>query len=437
MTSRCCQLVAVVVFVHLSILLGCCRADDLRYDKANKEDIHAYVMLIRLRGDLYAKWKSTGKWPDDKEANQALAEHSRYWHDKLKDGQAILAGGMDGDYWDNVALIIFEANSQSQAEATVAADPAVKAYIFRAQVRPFTVHFITSKFAETVSNAATGSAVPSKLERHGSLPWASPDGKQVVFESDRDGSFKQIYVMNVDGTDVRRLTHSSTNDIDPVWTPDRKWIVFRSFQGDSAQLERIRPDGSHRHIVCTRKEIGWPRVSPDGKRVAFQSSDEAGAHTIVTMKLDGSDVQTVPTGLDRPWDPDWSPDGKRLVFAQQPPDAVNPTAQTESVYISDTTGQNRRLLGTFPGFIQLPAWSPDGTTIAYQTWTGKRGDADIVLLDIATGKFTTITHRDRPYLDETPAWLPDGRLLFQSTRDARYEIYVMNRDGSSQQRLTK
>jgi TolB protein len=283
----------------------------------------------------------------------------------------------------------------------------------------------------------SGVAATGRLERHGSLPWASPDGMRIVFESNRDGPNLQIYDMNVNGNEVRRLTHSSTNDLGPVWNPDGKWIVFRSFQGDSGQLEAVRPDGSARHLVSNRKDIGWPRISPDGKRIAFKSSDEKGANVILTVNLDGSDLQTVPTGLDRPWDPVWSPDGKQLVFAEEPPDGVDPTTQRESVYISDTYGHNRRLLATFPGFIQLPAWSPDGRTIAYQTWTGKRGDADIVLLDVATAKFTTLTHRERPYLDETPAWLPDGRLLFQSTRDGRYEIYVMNADGSSQQRLTK
>jgi TolB protein len=279
-------------------------------------------------------------------------------------------------------------------------------------------------------------AAPGRLERHGSLPWSSPDGKRIVFESSRDGSNLQIYDMNADGADVRRLTHSSATDIGPVWASDGKWIVFRSFHGDVGQLVAIRPDGSERHIVSDRKDIGWPRISPDGKRVAFQSSDEMGAPVIVTVNLDGSDLRTVQTGIDRPWDPVWSPDGKQLVFAEQPPDAGDPTAQTESVYISEISGYNRRLLATFAGFIQLPAWSPDGKTIAYQTWTGKRGDADIVLLNVASGKFTTITHRDHPYLDETPAWLPDGRLLFQSTRDGRYEIYVMNSDGSSPRRLT-
>jgi uncharacterized protein YciI len=116
------------------------------YDKANKDEIHAYVMLIRLRGDLYSRWKATGQWPDDADANRVLQEHSKYWHEQLRQGRALLAGGMSGDYWDNVALIIFEASSQAEAESIVAADPAVKAYVFQAQVRPFDVHFLTNKF---------------------------------------------------------------------------------------------------------------------------------------------------------------------------------------------------------------------------------------------------------------------------------------------------
>jgi uncharacterized protein YciI len=127
------------------------------YGKANKDEIHAYIMLIRLRYDLYGRWKATGKWPDDAAANQALEEHSRYWKEQLREGRAILAGGMDGDYWDNVALIIFEAGSQAEADHIVANDPAVKAYVFQAQARPFDVHFITNKF-DTAS--ATGSSDP-------------------------------------------------------------------------------------------------------------------------------------------------------------------------------------------------------------------------------------------------------------------------------------
>jgi uncharacterized protein YciI len=116
------------------------------FGKANKQKVEAYVVLLRLRHDLFLKWKETGKWPDDKEANAALTGHGEYWQKQLKEGKAVLAGGMKGDYWDNVALIIFEANSEAAANEIVKNDPAVKAYVFQAQVRPFDVHFITNKY---------------------------------------------------------------------------------------------------------------------------------------------------------------------------------------------------------------------------------------------------------------------------------------------------
>src|SRR5262245_65324132 len=114
--------------------------------RANKQKIECYVVLLRLRHDLFLKWKETGKWPEDREANRALAAHAQYWEKQLGDGRALLTGGMKGDYWDNVALIIFEAESASQAQQIVKDDPAVRAYVFQAQVRPFDVHFLTNKF---------------------------------------------------------------------------------------------------------------------------------------------------------------------------------------------------------------------------------------------------------------------------------------------------
>jgi len=116
------------------------------YGRANKQRIECYVMLIRLRHDLFLKWKETGVWPDDKEANAALAAHGQYWQERLREGAALLAGGMKGDYWDNTALIIFEAGSEAKANEIVKADPAVKAHVFQAQVRPFDVHFVSNKY---------------------------------------------------------------------------------------------------------------------------------------------------------------------------------------------------------------------------------------------------------------------------------------------------
>lgn len=125
------------------------KAEEARtYGKANKKKLDAYIVLLRLRHDLYLKWKDTGKWPDDKEANAALGAHGEYWAKQLKDGRAIMAGGMKGDYWDNTANIVFEADSEEKAKEIVKNDPAVKAYVFQAQVRPYDVLWITDKYCE-------------------------------------------------------------------------------------------------------------------------------------------------------------------------------------------------------------------------------------------------------------------------------------------------
>lgn len=116
------------------------------YGRANKGPIDAYIVLLRLRQDLFLKWKETGQWPDDKEANAALAAHGDYWAKQLEAGTAVFAGGMKGDYWDNVALIVFEAPSLEEANRIAKADPAVKAYVFQAQVRPFDILTVSNKY---------------------------------------------------------------------------------------------------------------------------------------------------------------------------------------------------------------------------------------------------------------------------------------------------
>lgn len=114
--------------------------------RANPHKISAYAVLLRLRTDIYLKWKATGQWPSDPTVDQALDGHSQYWEKQLQAGRAVFAGAMGGDYWDNVALVIFEADSLEQAQQLAADDPAVKAYAFQAQVRPFDVFWITNKY---------------------------------------------------------------------------------------------------------------------------------------------------------------------------------------------------------------------------------------------------------------------------------------------------
>ena len=79
-----------------------------RYASAFDGQRQAYVMLIRLRQDLWQRYRATGTWPDDAEANAALSGHVAYWRDQLAAGPALFAGAMEGDFWDNASFIVFE-----------------------------------------------------------------------------------------------------------------------------------------------------------------------------------------------------------------------------------------------------------------------------------------------------------------------------------------
>ena len=118
------------------------------YASANKAPFHGFIVLLRLRYDLFGKWKDSGKWPDDPAANDALSGHGKYWNDQRAAGRAVFAGGMSGDYWDNVAIIILDVPTEAEAKTLVAADPAVKAYVFQAQVRPFDTSWVSTKYFE-------------------------------------------------------------------------------------------------------------------------------------------------------------------------------------------------------------------------------------------------------------------------------------------------
>jgi hypothetical protein len=101
-----------------------------------------FIVLLKLRHDLWARYAETGVWPNDTAANALLRGHVSYWATQFKDGKVTLTGGMGGEYWDNVAEIILRVADREEAERIVNGDPAIRGHVFKAQIRPFTVHML-------------------------------------------------------------------------------------------------------------------------------------------------------------------------------------------------------------------------------------------------------------------------------------------------------
>src|SRR6185503_12938497 len=146
-------------------------------------------------------------------------------------------------------------------------------------------------------------------------PAWSPDGKHLVFQSERVAGRTNLYIINVDGTGERRLTWTAGDDTHPSWSPDGNTIVFDSNRDGVWNLYAIHIDGTTERRLTypgasRRPMFGrHPTWSPDGRRIAFDS-DRDGGDAVYVMSADGSETRRLTTPTSRAGHASWSPDGR-------------------------------------------------------------------------------------------------------------------------------
>lgn len=186
------------------------------------------------------------------------------------------------------------------------------------------------------SSSVTGEDVSVLLDSGDEPRYAawSPRGDQIAFAANVGGE-DDIFVMNVDGTDRRRLTTHPARDGHPRWSADGRRIFFNSERvadepeapktgEDVVDIFSIKPDGSDlmRHTWC-RSECSYPSLSPDGttllyRRVFWESGDESERirnSEIVIANFDGSNERNLTNDLSYDVYPIWSHDGRWIYFS--------------------------------------------------------------------------------------------------------------------------
>ena len=230
-------------------------------------------------------------------------------------------------------------------------------------------------------------------------PAWSPDGSRIVFVSNRlEGEFEgqHIYIMNANGSEVKRLTEME--GFEPDWSPDGRYITFSGGGEQGLDIYIIKSDGSEeaRNITNTPENDSHPVWSPDGTRIAWLLEMESG-NNIFTMKTNGSDVQQVTSGggVLNVW---WSLDGQLVTMGWTSADygCCN--------FVMDQDGSNVKEAGG-KGSIQqyLPFWDADGNRVECNEIDFDGGNSEIYLIgEVYPDVLLNLTNN--PAQDRNPDW---------------------------------
>jgi len=241
----------------------------------------------------------------------------------------------------------------------------------------------------------------------------------------KEGANKELYVMDLDGASIERLTSDRSIALSPAFSPEGSLLLFTSYRdGGGPRIFVIPSAGGKTYLISGRPGNNTtPAYAPDGQSIAATLSVD-GNSEIYRMDARGRNPVRLTTNRSIDTSPSWSPTGQEIAFTSD-------RSGAPQVYLMDREGGNVRRLTFDVSYTDSPAWSPKGDRVAFVARTGEgfdiytcRTDGSDLRLVVSGGS------------NENPRWSPDARhLVFASNRDGAQGIWVTDLDGRPPRKL--
>lgn len=244
--------------------------------------------------------------------------------------------------------------------------------------------------------------------------------KQVVFVSDRDGGDFDLYISNLDGSNLIQLTSNGVDDLYPNVSPDGSQIAFTSEVNGLWQVFIINTDGSDLRQITDSNTLNAYSAWSHDSQYLFYESRVGEIWEVYRVGVDGSNPQRLTTNTESH---DWHPAGhpyRPLVLFE--------SGTKEDIKIMDYNGENIRYITKDGQRNRVPSFAPDGRTIVFSKYLGSNGE--VFIMDISGKVLAQITANGAT--NTHPVYSPDGKYIgFDSDVSGREQIYIYSfEDGS-------
>jgi tol-pal system beta propeller repeat protein TolB len=308
--------------------------------------------------------------------------------------------------------------------------------LFATPAPPLTIETLQAQASAILPSRTAASlpdpetATPSPAVSSATAPaFDSPTGK-IVFTCQVGNAIDQICIIHADGTGEQQLTSDSVKHWYPSLSPDGTRVFYSAYVKNYL-YEIYEMNLANGRITPLTNSLGIakaPEVSPDGRRIVFNLGKSDDREEIWVMDRDGSNPKRLQS---RGWDPTWSPDGTRILFASDIDGAIQ-------LYVMDADGSDAKRITAFDALRGRSDWSLDGAWMV--TYNGPSWKRELFLF---RPDFTDL-HQLSPAggNSQGPSFSPDGKWVAFTAYfdhfgdDLGCEIYLIRVDGTDLRRLT-